>query len=105
MTLYCSLRKKHTHSHSKSTYFGSKSTLQLPCNVANMELTFPDIVHEFLVGHQTSLRTAKPAPQAQEHWTNHKNHWTKADQNLEESAGQDNCWSVLNTASDADSTA
>ena len=63
---------------------------------------FPDTVHEFLVGHQISPRTAKPAPQAQEHLTNHRNHWPKVDQeNMEQSSWQGNCQSMLNTASDS----
>jgi hypothetical protein len=96
--------KKHTHSHSTSNQHISKANLHYSCPA--MWLTwswqFPDIVHKFLVGHQTRLRTAKPAPQAQEHWTTHSDHWTKADQeNLEKSAWQGNCQSMLNTASDS----
>jgi hypothetical protein len=103
MILCCSLWKNiHTVIPCQINIFRSKTTLQLPWNVANMELTISWYSPWILAGHQTSPRTAKPAPQAQEHLTTHRDHWTKADQeNLDESEGQGNCWSMLNTASDS----
>lgn len=96
--------KKHTHSHSMSNQHILEANLDCSCPAMwpTWSWQFPDIVYEFLVGHQTSPRTATPTPQAQEHLTTHRDHWTKADQeNLEESAGQGNCRSMLNTASDS----
>lgn len=96
--------KKHTYSHSTPNQHISEANLQCSCPAMwpTWIWKFSDTVHEFLVGHQTSPRTAKPALQAQEHLTTQRNHWPKADQgNLEESAGQGNCRSMLNTAPDS----
>ena len=92
--------------HVQSTYFGSNSTLQPPCNMANMQLTSSWYCPSILGAASDYPKDSQTSCSRPEYLTIHRDHWPKADQeNPEGSAGQGNCRAMLNTTSDLDFTA